>query len=196
MKLLALALAALLPCLAATPDAGKGKAFGNPAAPILIELFSDFQCPACKTLHEQTLPLLMRDFVVAGKVYLVHREFPLNGHAHSREAAEYATAAARLGKYEQVAGALFKNQLAWSADGKVWETVAGALAPADQKKLQALAKDPAVLAEVQHEVDLALATKINQTPTMIITHRLKRYPWSGYPNYDLFRRFLDDLLTK
>jgi len=43
----------------------------------------------------------------------VSREFPLRMHQYSREAANYATAAARLGKYQQVADALFLNQLVW-----------------------------------------------------------------------------------
>ena len=57
-----------------------------------------------------------------------------------------------MGKYEQVADALFQNQPNWSNDGKVFETVASALTPAEQKKVQALAKDPGVLTEVDQEV--------------------------------------------
>jgi protein-disulfide isomerase len=198
MKFFAVALAALLPCLAASLDAGKGKVFGNPSAPILIELYSDFQCPGCKGLHEQMLPLIMKDFVAPGKACLVSREFPLDrpDHAHSREAANYVTAAARLGKYQQVSDALFKNQASLALEGKVWEAVASVLTPAEQKKIQALAKDPAVLAEVARDVQAGQAVPITQTPTLIVTYRLKRYPFGGQPNYDLFRHFLDDLLAK
>ena len=48
-------------------------------------------------------------------------EYPLNNPAHkySREAPNYATAAARMGKYDAVADRLFLNQAAWSASGKV-----------------------------------------------------------------------------
>src|SRR5271157_2693353 len=112
MKLIALAFAALLPCLAASSNADPGKSMGSPSAPIRIEVFSDFECPACKGLHEQILPLVFKDYVIPGKVCLVSREFPLPMHPYSREAANYATAAARLGKYEQVANALFLNQAA------------------------------------------------------------------------------------
>src|SRR5258705_13372883 len=100
MKVFALALAAILPCLAASPDIEKGKISGNPSAPIRLEIFSDFQCPACKALHDQVLPALMKDYVIPGKVYIVSREFPLPMHPSSREAAHYATAAARLGIYQ------------------------------------------------------------------------------------------------
>jgi hypothetical protein len=50
MKTSVAALALLLPCLAAAPDSGKGKALGNPAAPLLIEMSSDFQCPPLQAL--------------------------------------------------------------------------------------------------------------------------------------------------
>jgi len=94
----------------------------------------------------------MRDYVVPGKAYLVYKEFPLPMHNHSKEAAVYACASARVGKYEQVADALFRNQPAWAGDGKVFETVSSALSPAEQKKVQDLAKDPTILNEVQQDL--------------------------------------------
>jgi protein-disulfide isomerase len=194
MKLFALAFAVLLPCLAATSDADPGKSLGSPSAPIRIEVFSDFECPACKALHEQILPLVFKDYVIPGKVYLVSREFPLPMHQYSREAASYATAAARFGKYQQVADALFLKQTVWEVSGKVWDTVVNVLTPAEAKKVQALAKDPSVLSAVQHDVELGRAAAINQTPTMIVTHGANRFPVVGAINYDLLRSLLDGLL--
>ena len=194
MKLFALALAALLPCLAASSDADPGKVMGSPGAPIRIEVFSDFECPACKALHEQILPWVFKDYVIPGKVYLVSHEFPLRMHKYSREAANYATAAARLGKYQQVADALFLNQLAWEVNGKVWDTVANVLTPEDAKKVQVLAKDASVLSEVQRDVDAGKSVPINQTPTMIVTHGTSRFPVAGAVNYNLLRSLLDGLL--
>jgi len=193
MRISVAALVSLVPALVAAPPIDKGKAFGNPSAPITIELFSDFQCPSCRSLHMGLLPALMRDYVVPGKAYLVYREFPLPGHSHSREAAAYACAAARVGKYEQVADVLFQNQPTWSNDGKVFETVAAALTPAEQKKVQALAKDPAVLTEVDQEVQEGQAERVNSTPTMLIIHGAKKYPIAGGLNYNLLRSFLDGL---
>jgi protein-disulfide isomerase len=194
MKLLAIALTALLPCLAASSDADPGKSQGNPGAPIRIEVFSDYECPACKGLHEQILPLVFKDYVITGKVYLVSREFPLRMHQYSREAAGYATAAARLGKYPQVADALFKNQVAWAASGKVWDTVANVLTPVEAKKVQALAKDPAVLSEIERDLEAGMSAGLNQTPTMIVTHGTSRFPVAGAVNYNLLRSMLDGLL--
>ena len=56
MKPYAVALAALLPCLAASVgDVDKAKCLGNAAAPVRIELYSDFECPMCKLFHESVL---------------------------------------------------------------------------------------------------------------------------------------------
>ena len=145
MNLAALALVAALPSLAASLDSDKSKILGNPNAPVTIEIYSDFECPMCRTFHIETLPQLVKDYVVPGKVCIVSREFPLDTiHKYSHEAANYATAAARVGKYEAVADALFKTQASWGVSGKVWEVVATVLSAADQKKVQALAKDPGV----------------------------------------------------
>lgn len=188
---------ALSACLAATPEVDKGKAMGSPTAPILIEVFASFDCPHCKVLHDQTIPLLVRDYVVPGKVYLVNREFPLSGqyHPYAQEAAQYATAAARIGKYEQVAGAIFASQAAWLTTGKVWDAVASVLSPADQKKVQALAKDPGVIAEVKREYDEGVAAGITGTPAMFVTHGTRRYPVPATQlEYSLLKSLLDGFL--
>jgi len=53
---------------------------------------------------------VMENYVSTGKVYLIHRDFPLPMHAHSQVAAQYSRAAAHIGKFEPVEQALFDNQ--------------------------------------------------------------------------------------
>jgi protein-disulfide isomerase len=139
---------------------------------------------------------MVRDYVSMGKVYLIHRYFPLPVHAYSRVAANYACAAQRIGKYEQVANALFANQVVWSANGNVDETACRVLTADESKKVRALIKDPGVAAEIEQDLVLGQKAIVRQTPTMVVTHRLKQYPLSGFQNYDLLRRFLDELLAK
>src|SRR5678815_2424980 len=99
---------------AATPAVAPSKTVGVASAPIQIEVFSDFQCPSCKRLYEETLRPLMADLVAKGKVYLIHRDYPLQQHPHARQAAAYANAAARLNKYELVCAQLFRQQSVWA----------------------------------------------------------------------------------
>jgi protein-disulfide isomerase len=196
MKLVAFLPAAVWVSLAATPNIDTAKAVGNPAAPVTIEVFSSFDCSHCKELHEEVLPQLVRDYVSRGKVYLANREFPLISHPYAREAATYATAAARIGKYRQVANALFDKQATWAVNGQVWLTVASVLTLPEQKQVQALAKDPGVVAEVQRDLDQGMAAGINQTPTLFIIRAGQRVPVVGTPRYELLRGYLDKLLSK
>jgi protein-disulfide isomerase len=198
MKLCALALAVLLPTLVSGQDLIKGNAFGNPAAPVRIEIYSDFQCPGCKRLHDEVLPKIMKDYVTPGKAYLIYRYFPLQGHAYGRVSAEYVCAAAQIGKYRQASDVLFAKQATWSLDGKVEETVDTVLTPAEQKKVKERLKDPAVQSQIAHDVAAGRALPVQQTPTLVVTTQGRQYPLSGEGvfNYTLFKAFLDDLLKK
>ena len=182
----------LWPAMAAVSDIDPNKTAGNPSAPVTIQIFSDFECPACKVFHDRSLPQLQRDYVATGKVYLVYREFPLPMHAHSREAASYAVAAARLSLYQPVADALFRDQVAWSANGKVWDTVASVLTPSQQKKVKA-ADDAFVLGEILRDVNAAHAVPVTSTPTLVVSRGARQYPVSGTLNYAILKRLIDDL---
>ena len=199
MKLYAAVLMILLPCLAAIPEIDKNRAVGNPTAPVKLEVFSDFTCPHCKHFHEDTLPELMRDYVVPGKLYIIDRAFPLTGpgHEHSREAFMYAVAAARVGKYPGVADALYAQQATWAINGNVWGAVASALhSPADQKRVQELSHDPGVTAEIDADYKEGIDSGINQTPTLIITANGRRYPLPPAPDYRLLKSMIDGFIPK
>jgi protein-disulfide isomerase len=171
---------------------------GNPAAPMRMDLFDDFTCPHCKIFHEQILPRIIADYVTPGKAYLVFHEFTLTGpsHEHSKTASMCAAAAARVGKYPQVADALFLTQSSWAVSGKVWETVAPVLTPVEQKKVEVLMKDPTVAAEVQHDLELGTAAHVDRTPTLVMTRKGKQTPWSSWTDYSLFKSMVDLLLSK
>jgi protein-disulfide isomerase len=165
-------------------------------AKVTVEVFSDFQCPACKVLHEQTMKPLIKEYVDAGRVYLIERDFPLAMHAYARQAASLACAAARIGKYEPVADALFATQESWSKDGKVEEAVVKALGAAEAKRISALAKSPEVAAEIDRDLQKGRDARLQQTPTLVVLHNSKTYPVSGVVTYPILRRFLDQLLSQ
>ena len=166
---------------------------GSSSAPIVIDVYSDFQCPACKMLHERTLNQLAYDYADKGKVYIVHHEFPLPMHAHAMEAACYACAASHVGKYEQVCDVLFRQQDTWANSGKVDETVCSVLTPTEQKKVLALSKEPAVPGEVESDVALGNSLGVNSTPTVFITKGMRRFPIPNPMNYQLLRSLIDGL---
>ena len=180
----------------AQPASSPGKARGVPIAAIRIEVFSDFECPACKVFHEQTLKPLIAEYVDKGKVYLRHYDFPLPMHPYAREAACYACAAGRVGKYERVADTLYARQEVWSKDGKIDEAVSSVLSPDEAKKVRVLAKSPEIAAEIDGDIQKGRQANLRQTPTMILTHNSKTYPISGAVTYPILHRFIDQLLTQ
>ncbi|HTQ53022.1 MAG TPA: thioredoxin domain-containing protein [Bryobacteraceae bacterium] len=191
-----LALIAMLPAVAAAPDTIKGNALGNPNAPLMLEVFSDFQCPACKRFHDEELPLIVRDYVNTGKAYLIYRYFPLSQHPYGRKAAELVCACAQLGKYEQAANVLFANQEMWAQTGKVDETVASILSPAEQKRLPALLKDPRVQSPIEHDLAEGRALPVIYTPTVAVSYKTKHFNLygEGLSHYDWVKTAFDDLL--
>ncbi len=82
-------------------------AIGPATAPVTLVVFSDFQCPKCKKLHDQ-LDAFEKEY--AGKVRVVARNYPLEQHVMARKAAEAAEAAFEQGKYWEYANLLFANQ--------------------------------------------------------------------------------------
>ena len=161
-----------------------------------METFSDFQCPACKQLYMGTSRQLNDSYVATGKVFAIHRDFPLPGHAYSRVAARYGRAAAQLGRLEQVEQVLFENQEKWEQTGDVDGTVASVLSPADMTKIRALIKNPAIDAAIEKDLALGRKYAVNQTPTTIIHYKGQTYPVVGIVSYDVLHQFLDQLLTQ
>lgn len=178
------------------PDVDPHKTRGSKSAPVVMEVFSDFQCPACKQLYVGTSRQVTDNYVTTGKVFVIHRDFPLPMHAYSRVAARYGRAAAQIGKLEQVEQVLFQNQESWDKTGDVDGTVASALNPADMTKIRTILKNPAAIdAAIEKDIALGRTYNVTQTPTTIIHCKGQTYPVSGVVNYDVLRSFLDQLLS-
>ena len=177
-------------------DIDPHKAFGSKNAPIIMEVFSDFQCPACKALFTTTNRLIIDNYVNAGKIYLIHRDYPLPNHAYSRVAARYARAAAQIGKVEPVEQALFQNQEKWEISGDVDGTVAAVLTPAEMAKVRALVKGGTLDAAIDKDYSLGMIYHVNQTPTTILHAKGQTYPVVGVVSYDILHNFLDQLLSQ
>ena len=182
--------------LPAVSDIDPHKAFGSKNAPVIMEVYSDFQCPACKQLFKTTNQQLMDNYVNTSKVYLVHRDFPLPMHAYSRVAASYARAAAHIGRTEAVELALFQNQEKWEANGDVKGIVSAALTPADMKKVQALVDGKTLEPLIERDKQLGQMVPINQTPTTVFHSKGQTYPYVGVMSYDVLKQFIDQLLSQ
>jgi protein-disulfide isomerase len=84
---------------------------GSANSPVVIEEFSDFECPACSYFYENAYPQIMESYVKTGKVRVVFKPFPLTSlHKNSEKAAEAALCAAEQGKFWEMHDKLFENQ--------------------------------------------------------------------------------------
>ena len=189
------------------------KSLGSANAPIKLEVFDDYECPACDQFYEQTLKLLINEYVASGKVYLIHRDFPLPIHKYSRQAARWVNAAARIGKFETVERALFDNQMAWSEygtenpQGVIKPIVQGALTPAEFQRVERIMqgcesdshdqlKGCAVDSAIQHDYAEGQLLPVMQTPTFVVTCRGKKYPpTAGFVSWSILKQYLDALLN-
>jgi protein-disulfide isomerase len=71
-------------------------ATGPERAPVTIVEFSDYQCPYCQRSEAAVQEVLAK---YSGKVKLVHRDFPLDGHPRAVPAARAAYCAGEQGKF-------------------------------------------------------------------------------------------------
>ena len=171
-----------------------GRAVGPVIASVRIDVFSDYECPGCKSLHEQTLKRIKEEYAVKGKVRLVHHDFPLPQHKFARRAATLAAAADRFGKFDLVSDALFRQQQTWSKTGGVDEVVDSVLTPEERKKIDEIAADPAIAAGIERDIQLGQRMKVGSTPTMVITHNGKPNPVVGVVTYAVLSKYLNSLL--
>jgi protein-disulfide isomerase len=181
--------------LAATLVAQKAtthKVTGPAMAKVSIEVFSDYQCPGCKELYEKTVKPLLAEY--GTRIRFTHREFPLPIHAYAREAACFACAADKIGKYEQVCEALFRDQDSWSKTGRVAESACSAVSPAEAKRLRELAQDSSVKNEIESDLRLGAQRGLTGTPTLFISNGGNTYRY-GIVSYPILRRAVENFLA-
>jgi protein-disulfide isomerase len=90
--------------------ATEGYAIGDPDAPVLIEVFADFQCPYCQRFALLIAPELLETWVRPGHARLAFRDFAFLGE-ESRWAAVAARLAAQQDRFWPFHDLLYSNLL-------------------------------------------------------------------------------------
>jgi protein-disulfide isomerase len=193
------------------------KTYGVSTAPIRMEIFTDYQCPTCGNFFEGTLKLMISDYVGNGKVYLVHHDFPLSMHKYSGQAARWANAAARVGEFQAVEGALYDNQATWSMDGNMEKYISASMSSADFARVKKLmtgcdAPGPTAVqsggfgltpgahvcpldADIEQDILMGEKVPVTGTPTYLITAKGQHIPAnSGNVSWPILKQFFDSLL--
>jgi protein-disulfide isomerase len=180
------------------------KNLGSRSAPIVLEVFSDYSCPVCRSFYEGSIRPMLDDYIATGKIYLIHRDFPLAdatgrpilGHEHSRQAALYVNAAARIGKFQEVDAALYDKQGIWVRDGSVDAVVAAVLSPRDMKRVREMVESGKVDSYVDSDRALGMARGVRSTPTIYMTVHGRTDILPGNVSYSLLKRYFDEQLQR
>ena len=168
-------------------------AMGDPNAPIVIEEYSDFQCPFCKRFHDETLRQIVDNYVRAGVVYFVYRHFPVvdrNDPAQeSHAAATAAVCAGRQNRFWDFHDVLFANQTGEN------------IGDYSDRRLQAMAEELGLDREafnecygsadaeaaVSADALLALETGLSSTPSFLVNGK----PLIGAQPFEAFQQAIE-----
>ncbi len=146
-----------------------GYELGRPDAAVTVEVYEDFQCPACRRWGENVLPALAAQELASGEAKLVFRDLAFLG-PESTSAARAGFAAAQQGRFWDLWATIYANQ---------GRENSGALAEArliefarslglDVDRFTGDMASPAAHAHVSEALDRATAAGVSSTPTIVV----------------------------
>ena len=160
---------------AALPNAD-GLSIGDPNAPATIDVFEDFQCPACRNFTESTEPLVIQNLVAAGKARYIFHNYPfLDGNGvgssgESDQAANAAMCANEQDKFWEMHSILYAN---WNGENQGAFSNRRLQAMAESLELDMEAFNGCFTAntyegELQADFDLGGQMGVSGTPTVFV----------------------------
>lgn len=160
---------------------------GNPDASVVIEEFSDFQCPFCARFHSDALAQLIDNELANGEALFVFRDFPLSIHPQAPAAANAARCAGEQGAvaYWQMHDKLFETLGEWGNPGanNLFVGYAEELGLESAEFATCVAEDR-YSAEIQADFDDGAARGIRGTPGFIVNGQAL----SGAQPYQVFQQ--------
>ncbi len=153
-----------------------GLSLGKANAPVTIDVFEDFQCPACQSFTENTEPLIVQNLVTTGKARYTFHNYPFidgatasNG-GESDQAANASMCANEHGKFWELHAVIYAN---WKGEneGNLSNSRLQAMAKSvglDMKAFDACFQAYKYEKEVQADFDLGKNMGVNGTPTVFV----------------------------
>jgi protein-disulfide isomerase len=170
----------LQPTPVALIDPTNPRALGKADAPVTVETWSDFQCPACDAFATTIEPDLISQYVATGKARIVYRDRLIIDRAPTDTESHQAAAAARCvgDKFWAFHDYLFENQNP-KGENLGWFTPAFLASVADAVGADRTAYDScmangatAMVAAAVAEDAIGAAAGVNQTPTIALNGKL------------------------
>jgi protein-disulfide isomerase len=144
----------------------QGAALGSPEAPVTLGEYADLQCPYCAQWALETLPVLVHEYVEAGKLRIVFNGLAFIG-ADSDKALRTAIAAGRDDHLWDVVHGLYASQggenSGWVTDGLVGQIASG-VPGLDGDKLLSARWGSSVEPELRRAAAAAERAGVHSTP--------------------------------
>jgi protein-disulfide isomerase len=143
---------------------------GDPNAPITVQIWEDFLCPACRQWTTTVEPQVIDQYVKSGQIQLEFRQFPLSGHAPGSNMAAMASLCAA----DQGAFWTYHNRLFMGQDqGQAGFTIDALTRYADELDLDSRALLECMSSqkyrdEVAASANEALQLGLNATPSVLV----------------------------
>lgn len=149
---------------------------GEPDAPVVMEEYSDYQCPFCGRFVDETLPSVEENQIANGEVVLVFYDFPLTSihpQAMTAHQAAYCAGEAGAAAYWEMHDTLFANINEWSGSSTALENfVDYAVAMGfDDGEFTECVTSNKYEARVQNGLDLGRSRGVNSTPSFFLNNQ-------------------------
>jgi protein-disulfide isomerase len=154
-------------------DLDDSPVLGPPSAPVVLEVWSDYQCPVCGRFAREYLPRLVRDFVAQGRLRIVEQSIDILGRGDPSEstlAAVAADCAGRQDRHWAYHDWLFANQAGENRGAFARDRLVGIgdRLGLDTASFETCLDSPEAAAAVRDRTQPALAAGIRSTPTFVV----------------------------
>ena len=147
-----------------------GYVMGSATAPVEVEEFADFECPACQQFAVLTLPDVRDRLVQTGQVRWRFRDFPLKQHTKTLFAHEAAACAGEQGKFWEMHDQLYFNQNKWVDAGNSARVIReyARTVGLDMGKYDDCYQSQRYQGQIMANFKLGDSRGVNSTPTLVI----------------------------
>lgn len=181
--LITLILLSVIPLSACTEDnPHKRASIGNPNASIVIDEFSDFECPACANVFPELETVAENNKDI---VQLNFYHFPLSYHQYAFLAAEAAECANDQGKFWEYASTVYTNQNNLTEDNL--KTFASNLG-LDTTKFNNCLDNGEKKAYIKADTYEGRKRKLSYTPSIYVNKQLIQ--WGGTEEFEKYLKSL------
>ena len=141
---------------------------GDSNAPVVMMVFSDFECPACLRFSKEAWPAVNERYVKPGRLLVAFRHMPLPNHKNAKPAAQAAECARKQGQFWQMHDRLFQDPRRLTSESFLAHASDLGL---DGDRFQSCLDSNETLPTVERDLATALGLDLDSTPTFLIGRR-------------------------